>query len=119
MCTDLYVLWHQACLEVGLCLWLVVAEHETVAVYQFAYLCYVLVMEKYILLRRTTCHILKLHLTGFFLGQKSSSVLADSVIHSTKYPTHENKSKINAKKLFVILTRPIYSLNKKIITAGS
>jgi len=42
MCTDLYVLWHQVCLEVSLCLWLVVAEHETVAVYQFAYFCYVL-----------------------------------------------------------------------------
>ncbi len=37
MCTDLYVLWLRACSEVALCLWLIVAEQETVAEYQFAY----------------------------------------------------------------------------------
>ncbi len=37
MCTDLFVLWLRDCSEVALCLWLIVAEHETVAEYQFAY----------------------------------------------------------------------------------
>lgn len=66
MCTDLYVLWLRACSEVAPCLWLIVAEHETVAEYQFAYLCYALKVcagdGKVHHFETENRHILKLHL---------------------------------------------------------